>query len=141
MIKVRDDVVVREEDITLRFSRSSGPGGQNVNKTDSKVTASVNIRSCPGIANEQKQRLLSRLANRLTTEGILQVASQKHRTQLANRKAVIERLTELLQNALKDKPLRKPTSVPRAARRKRIERKRKRSQLKQLRQRISSTDG
>jgi len=124
---------VFEDELVFRFSRGGGPGGQNVNKVNTKVTAffdAVNSRSFSG---EQKEQILKALANRADKDGVIRVVSQQYRTQKANREAAVERLKELLTGALKKKKVRKKTKVPKAARRKRLEKKKWRGSLKKQR--------
>jgi len=136
MIYITDGITIREDELVFKFSRSSGPGGQNVNKLETRTTVLFDIAGCASFSEEQKKRILNRLTRRITQRGILRIVSQKHRTQAANRKAAIERLVELLRTALKERPVRKTTSTPYAARQKRLERKRRRSRLKQQRKRM-----
>jgi ribosome-associated protein len=133
MIRLTDDLVISDDDVVYRFSRSAGPGGQNVNKLNTRVTLLFNLTGCRGLTDEQKKRLLTRLSGRISHDGFLTVVSQRHRTQNANRRSALLRLAELLTAALKDIPIRKRTAVPHAAKQKRLSRKRRRSELKQLR--------
>ncbi len=133
MIRLTDDLVISDDDVVYRFSRSAGPGGQNVNKLNTRVTLLFNLTGCRGLTDEQKKRLLSRLSGRISDDGFLKVVSQRHRTQSANRRSALRRLTELLEAALKEMPVRKQTAVPHTAKQKRLRRKRRRSELKQLR--------
>ncbi len=133
MIHLTDDLVISDDDVVYRFSRSTGPGGQNVNKLNTRVTLLLNVPGCRGLTDEQKKRLLTRLSGRISKDGFLTVVSQRHRTQSANRRSALRRLAELLEAALKDKPVRKQTAVPHAEKQKRLRRKRRRSELKQLR--------
>ena len=137
MICLTDGTVIGEDDIAYRFSRSTGPGGQNVNKLNTRVTILFDVAGFRSFTEEQKKRLLLRLRSRISRDGILTVVSQRHRTQHANRRAAQKRLAELLEAALKEKPARKQTSVPYAARQKRLRRKRCRSELKQMRKSVS----
>jgi ribosome-associated protein len=136
MIRLTNDLVISDDDVVYRFSRSAGPGGQNVNKLNTRVTLLFNLTGCRGLTDEQKKRLLTRLSGRISKDGFLTVVSQRHRTQNANRLAAQQRLSELLEAALKDRPVRKQTTIPHAARQKRLRRKRRRSELKQLRKSV-----
>ena len=133
MIRITDDTVISEGDIVYRFSCSSGPGGQNVNKLNTRVTLLFDIDHSRGLTVEQKQRLFDRLSSRVSDDGLLAVVSQRHRTQSANRKSAQNRLVELLKFALRDMPVRKETGVPHGEKQKRLRRKRRRSEIKQLR--------
>ena len=119
----------------LRFetSRSSGPGGQNVNKLESRVALLFAVDSSPTLTSDQKALIRSRLATRISKKGILRVVAQKHRTQAANRKEVVGRFERLLQEALKPETPRRATRVPEGVKRRRLEDKRRRSLLKKKR--------
>ena len=140
MIKVTDSVGIDEGELSFSFSRSGGPGGQNVNKLDTRVTVSFDLEGCRGLDGVQKRRIRSRLASRINKEGFVWVVSQRHRSQKANRDAAVEKLVELLAVALKSRPVRKKTAVPRAAKEKRLEAKKRRSQVKQRRKRVGPGD-
>ncbi len=127
------EVHVPEEELDFQTSRSSGPGGQNVNKVESRVALLFDLEASPSLTDEQKRLIRTRLASRINKNGILRVVSQKHRTQAANRNAARERFDELIAEALIEKPKRKPTRVSRAAKRRRLEEKRKRSLVKRNR--------
>jgi ribosome-associated protein len=137
MIRITGETVISEGDIVYRFSRSSGPGGQNVNKLSTRVTLLFDINHSRGLTAEQKQRLFDRLSSRISDDGLLTVVSQIHRTQSANRKSAQNRLVELLKAALRDMPVRKETSVPHGEKQKRLRRKRRRSEIKQMRKSVS----
>jgi len=119
----------------LRFqaSRSGGPGGQNVNKVNTRVTVYFDLPAYPFLSETQKRRIREKLATRTNNQGVVRVTSQRFRTQLANRKAAIRRLTELLDQALQKPRIRRKTSVPKGVHEKRLEHKKRRGQLKQLR--------
>ncbi len=133
MIEIKDGIVISEEDIFFKFSRSSGPGGQNVNKVNTRVTLFFDLANAAGFTDAQKSRILKHLATRTNKNGVIRVVCQRERTQKANREYAIERLVELLRESLKRKAARKKTSVPRWAKEKRLVEKKRRSQLKQQR--------
>ena len=136
MIEIRDGISISENQLVFKFSRSSGPGGQNVNKVNTRVTLFFDLANSANLSGLQKKRILKQLAGRASKEGVIRVVSQRHRTQKANRIAVVERLQELLNLALETKPIRKKTKVPNSARRKRLEEKKRRSIIKDLRKKI-----
>ena len=133
MIEITDDILINEDELVFKVSRSSGPGGQNINKVNTRVTLLFDVANCGNFSDQQKQRILTRLATRADKNSVLRIVSQKYRTQKANRKAAIERLQQLLTDVLKNQPIRKKTKVPYAAKQRRIEEKRRRSLLKRQR--------
>ncbi len=133
MIEITDGVFISEEELVFKASRSGGPGGQNVNKVNTRVTLFFDVAGCKGLSEIHKQRILARLSTRANKDGVIRVVSQKFRTQKANRRAAVERFQELLRGALKTKPVRKKTKVPERARLRRLEEKKRRSMLKRQR--------
>ena len=133
MIEITDGITIDEQELIFKVSRSSGPGGQNVNKVNTRVTLFFDVANCGSLSDWQKQRILARLATRSDKNGMLRVVSQKFRTQRANRNAAVERLQQLLADALKTRPIRKNSKVSYAAKQRRLEEKRRRSLLKRQR--------
>ncbi|NLE09972.1 MAG: aminoacyl-tRNA hydrolase [Actinobacteria bacterium] len=130
MVLVSEDLEIPETEFSFTTSRSSGPGGQNVNKVSTRVTLLWSVKESPSLNDQQRERVFQRLPGRINREGILRVVSQRHRTQLANREAVVRRFGELLREALSDAPERIAVKVPKAVNAKRIEGKRRRGRLK-----------
>jgi len=133
MIRINDEVEIDEGELDYEFARSSGPGGQNVNKVETKVTLTFVVEASGSLSDEQKHRLTEHLANRITKDGVLRVTSQRHRTREANRHAAIARFIELVDDALAERAERKPTKVSRTAKKRRVEDKRRRSEVKRMR--------
>jgi len=133
MSKTSKGTLVADEELIFKFSRGGGPGGQNVNKVNTRVTVLFDAANSRSFSDEQKGQILKRLASRADKDGVIRVVSQQYRTQKANRRAAVERLEELLREALKKKKARKKTKVPEAARRERLEKKKRRSLLKKQR--------
>ena len=131
--KETNNIYIPEDELVFKASRSSGPGGQNVNKVNTRITLLFNIAQSNSFSDTQKSLIIKKLSNRIDKEGFIRVISQKFRTQNANRQAAIERLQMLLANALKTNPIRKKTKVPYSAKQKRIDDKKKRGRLKQQR--------
>lgn len=137
MIHIRDDLQIPVRELRYTTSRSSGPGGQNVNKVESRVTLHFDLGASESLSERQRQRLRSRLATRINSADVLQITSQKHRTQAANREVVTERFAELLRDALKPVRRRVPTRKSKAAEARRLEAKSRQSRQKALRRRPS----
>jgi len=133
MIEITDNIFIREDELIFKASRSGGPGGQNVNKVNTRITLFFDVSNCESFSDVQKRRILSRLSTRANKNGLIRVASQRFRTQKANRRAAVERLQQLLAEALKTRPVRKKTKVPYAIKQRRLEEKRRRSLLKRQR--------
>ena len=140
MPRINDDLTIDDDELRFEFARSSGPGGQNVNKVETKVRLLFDLRSSRSLTSEQRAQIAERLATRITKEGTLYVSSQRHRSREANRKATVDRFVELLADALVEDEPRVTTRVPRAQRKKRLESKRRRSRKKELRGRVDEDD-
>lgn len=125
---------IPERELTFETSRSSGPGGQNVNKTETRVVACFDLEASESLTTEQKALVRKALSSRLTRTGVLRVGSSSHRSQLANRRDAVARLMETIRRALEPPKPRKRTRPGRGARQARLDEKRRRSRLKQLRQ-------
>jgi len=132
-LTIRGSVVVPETELSWRFSRSSGPGGQGVNTTDSRVELSYDVERSTALPPPLRARALERLAGRLT-DGVLTIAASEYRSQLRNREAAERRLVEELVAAIAPPPRpRRPTRVSKAAVQRRIDDKKRRGEIKRLR--------
>jgi len=140
MIEILPGVAISEAELTFTASRSGGPGGQNVNKVATRVTLRFDVEASPSLSPDQKARILKRLATRISKGRILQVVSQRHRTQAANRRAALERFVELLRAALARETPRVPTRPSRSARERRLTSKIHRGSLKRQRSLPPSAD-
>ncbi len=141
MIEITSEISISEDELVFKASRSGGPGGQNVNKVNTRVTVFFDVTNCESLSDVQRRRILARLATRTDKNGVLRVVSQKYRTQKANRQAAVERLQQLLTDALKTRPVRKKTRVPYAARQRRLDEKRRRGLIKRQRAKRNSSEG
>lgn len=125
-------LTVPAAELAERFSRSSGPGGQSVNTTDSRVELSWDIASSAALTDHQRARLLAKLRSRLTG-GVLTISASEQRAQLQNRAAARARLVDLVTEAFVPERIRRPTRPSRAAKQARLDAKRRRSKLKAAR--------
>ena len=132
-LHVRGSVVIPESELRWRFSRSSGPGGQSVNTTDSRAELSFDVAGTEALSPLLKARALSRLGHRLV-DGVLTIAASEHRSQPQNRRAAEERLIGMLQAATAAPPRpRRPTRPSRSAVQSRLDAKKRRGRIKRLR--------
>jgi ribosome-associated protein len=137
-LQVRGSLVIPESELLWRFSRSSGPGGQGVNTTDSRVELRFDLARTESLPAPLRGRALQRLHGRLV-DGVVSVTASEHRSQLRNREAAESRLAALLAEAIAAPPRqRRPTTASRASVQRRIDAKRRRSQVKRMRR--SDTD-
>lgn len=132
-IKISDTLSVPYRELTFTASRSSGPGGQNVNKVNTRITLRFDVINSLSLSDHQKELIRNRLQTRINKEGILRVISQKHRTQASNRDAAIERFASLLRESLQEGLPRRETKIPQSAKERRLDEKKHRSRIKERR--------
>jgi len=133
MIRVTDSIAIDDSEIEESFVRSSGPGGQNVNKLSTAVQLRFDVRHSPSLPNDVAVRLMRLAGKRITKDGVLVLIAQNHRTQERNRAEALERLVKLVQEAAVAPVPRRATRPPKASRRERLEGKRHRSGIKAMR--------
>ncbi len=134
MIDICRGVSVSEHELQFSFDRSPGPGGQNVNKVNTRVTLHFNVLGSTSLSTLQKNLIRESLSSRIGQDGILKIHSSKERTQLANRRAAVSRFIELVSSAFDQPKPRKATAMPASAQRRRLEEKAHHAGLKQIRQ-------
>ena len=140
MIRITDQISIDESEIDESFVRSSGPGGQNVNKLSTAVQLRFNVRNSPSLPNDVALRLMRLAGRRMTKDGVLVLIAQNHRTQERNRAEALERLVALIKQAAVRPIPRRPTKPTRASKEKRLEGKKVRSNIKGLRGKKPSLD-
>lgn len=127
------DIAALKQELVFSTSRSSGPGGQNVNKVNTKVTLKFDVAGSAVLTEEEKQIITAKLATRITTEGILVLVSQDKRSQLENKEAVREKFAKLIAKAFEKKKARKATKPSKASVKERIETKKRNAEKKKWR--------
>ncbi|MCH2148400.1 MAG: aminoacyl-tRNA hydrolase [Phycisphaerales bacterium] len=134
MLEISRSLRIHPSELRMQLSRSTGPGGQNVNKLETRVTLLFDVEGSSSLTDAQRQRIRVALRTRITKAGILRITSQRHRTQAANRQAATERFVALLREALTPIKTRRPTKPTRASKTRRLESKKQRGSIKKGRQ-------
>jgi ribosome-associated protein len=133
MIRITDTISIDDSELEESFVRSSGPGGQNVNKVSSAVQLRFDVRRSPSLPNDVAIRLMRLAGSRLTKEGVIVIVAQSYRDQARNRAEARERLVDLIREAAVKPTPRRATKVPKAAKKRRLEGKRHRADIKKMR--------
>jgi ribosome-associated protein len=133
MIRISNSIALEDSEIEESFIRSSGPGGQNVNKVSSAVQLRFDVKASPSLTKEVKVRLTRLAGKKMTKDGVLVLTAQRYRSQDHNRQDALDRLVGLIRLAAIRPTLRKPTTPTRSSRRKRLEVKKLRGTVKKLR--------
>jgi ribosome-associated protein len=140
MIRITDHIAIDESELSESFIRSSGPGGQNVNKLATAVQLRFDVRHSPSLPGDVRTRLERMAGRRLTNDGVLVITAQSHRTQERNRADALDRLVELIKAAAVRPVPRRPTKPTKASRRRRLESKKRRGGIKALRRNEAPMD-
>jgi len=133
ILTINSKLSIPEKELTFISSRSSGPGGQHVNKVSTRITLQFNVALSPSLSEVQRQQISQKLKTRINRNGLLQISSQASRSQFANKEAVTLRFIELLKHALEKKPIRKKTKIPKAVKLRRLDQKKHQSNKKKMR--------
>ena len=132
-IIITDHLTIPHGEVRFKFARSGGPGGQNVNKVETRVELLFDVANSPSLADDARQKIVSHLGNRMTDDGVLHIIAGESRSQWKNREAATARIVELLAHALKPRKKRKKTKAPHASRQKRLDDKKRRGEIKKMR--------
>ena len=140
MIEITPSIAIDENEIEEHFIRSPGPGGQKVNKTESAVQLRFHARNCPALSDAVFSRLKPLAGRRMTRDGVIVITANRFRTQEQNRRDALDRLIALIRQAAVPPKHRRPTRPSRAARQRRLDSKRRQSDIKKRRSRVGPSD-
>lgn len=140
VLRINDQVSIPLDELSFRFSRSSGPGGQHVQKSSTRVELLFDLLNSPSLNDEQRARVMARLAGYVDLAGILHLTAQSERSQWRNREEVVARFQALMRQALARRKKRKATRPTHASRQRRLREKRQRSEIKHSRGKVREVD-
>lgn len=139
-IVITSHLCIPDSDVRFSATRSTGPGGQHVNKVNSRVILEFDVKHTTALSSYQKRRIAEMVGQRMNQEGVLRLQAQRHRTQSANRVDLLGKFVKILQDALRPETPRVATRVPHRVREKRLEDKKNRTRVKRIRQNPKSFD-
>ena len=139
-IVITPHLFIPDSDVRFSAARSAGPGGQHVNKVNSRVILEFDVKQTSVLSHYQKRRIAEIVGQRMNQEGVLRLQAQRHRTQSANRADLLVKFVKILQDALRPVKTRVPTRVPHRVREKRLEEKKLRTRVKRVRQNPKNLD-
>jgi ribosome-associated protein len=139
-LHINDQVNIPSSELSFRFSRSSGPGGQHVQKSSTRVELLFDVANSPSLTDAQRERIVKRLSGYVDSEGVLHLVSQSERSQVRNREEVVARFQALMRRALKRRRRRKPTRPTAASQERRLRKKKQRGQVKKWREDVRDYD-
>jgi len=136
MIRINSKLSIPKNEISFRFSGASKPGGQHVNRSNTRATLLFNVDESQTLSEKQKKKIREKLSERINKEGVLQISSQDYRSQRRNRIDAMKRFAGLIRRALERSPRRKDTRPTRSSKEKRLKKKKQRGRRKKLRKKI-----
>jgi ribosome-associated protein len=140
VLRITNTLTIPLSELRFRFARSSGPGGQHVNRSATRVELLFDVAGSPSLTEAQRERALKALASYIDSDGVLHLVSQTFRSQLRNREEVVERFRTLMHKAMRVPKRRRPTRPSRAAQERRLANKRRRSEVKRQRGPVTAED-
>ena len=140
VLRITNNLTIPLSELRFRFARSSGPGGQHVNRSATRVELLFDVVGSPSLTEAQRERALKALAPYIDSDAVLHLVSQTFRSQLRNREDVVERFQTLMRKAMRVPKRRRPTRPSRAAQERRLASKRRRSQIKRQRSPVRAED-
>ncbi len=140
MILITPDILIDEKEIKMDFIRASGPGGQNVNKVATAVHLRFDVLGSPSLPEVVRERLINLAGRRVNDDGVILIKAERFRSQAQNRQDAVDRLVELIKEASKEPKIRKKTKPSKASKRRVLEAKRHRSNVKLLRKPVNFSD-
>ena len=139
-IQINSGLSIPLAELSFRYSKSSGPGGQHAQKSSSRVELLFDVLGSPSLSDSQRARILERLAGYIDTDGVLHLASQSERSQLRNKREVIARLQQVLRQALRRRKRRKATRPTAGSIERRLKDKKQHGEIKRLRRKINNAE-